>query len=48
MLSAKGEVILRNASQSRGRVLDTPMDRFVAANKVEYATLLRPIDQAHI
>jgi hypothetical protein len=48
MLSAKGEVILRNASQSRGRVLDTPMDRFIAANKVEYAALLRPIDQAHI
>jgi hypothetical protein len=48
MLSAKGEVILRNASQSRGRVLDMPMERFVAASKVEYATLLRPIDQAHI
>jgi len=48
MLSAKGEVILRNASQSRGRVLDMPMDRFVAASKVDYAALLRPIDQAHI
>ena len=48
MLSPKGEVILRNASQSRGRVLDMPMERFVAGSKVDYATLLRPIDQAHI
>ena len=48
MLSGKGEVILRNASQSRGRVVDIPMDRFVAASKVEYAALLRPIDPAYI
>jgi hypothetical protein len=48
MLSPKGEVILRNASQSQRRVLDMPMERFVGANKVEYAALLRPIDQAHI
>ena len=43
MLAPQGEVILRHASQSRGRVLDEPMDRFVAVNKVQYATLLRPV-----
>jgi hypothetical protein len=44
ILSAAGEPILRNASQSRGRVLDEPLSRFVAANRVQYATLLRPVE----
>lgn len=43
MLSANGNVILRHASQSRGRVLDEPMERFVAVNRVQYASLLRPV-----
>lgn len=37
-----GELLLRHASQSRRRVLDERMDRFVAANRVHYVTLLRP------
>jgi hypothetical protein len=37
-----GELLLRHASQSKGRVLDEHMDRFVAANRVRYVTLLRP------
>jgi hypothetical protein len=43
MLSATGEPILRHASQSRRRVLDEPLKRFVAVNRVQYATLLRPL-----
>jgi N-acetylmuramoyl-L-alanine amidase-like protein len=45
MLSPKGDVILRHASQSRGRVIDQPMDLFVAINRVQYASLLRPVDR---
>ena len=37
-----GELLLRHASQSRHRVLDESMQRFVAANRVRYVTLLRP------
>jgi hypothetical protein len=37
-----GALLLRHASQSRNRVLDERMDRFVAANGVRYVTLLRP------
>ena len=37
-----GELLLRHASQSRHRVLDERMDRFVAVNRVRYVTLLRP------
>jgi len=37
-----GELLLRHASQSRQRVLDERMDRFVAVNHVRYVTLLRP------
>ncbi|MPZ38231.1 MAG: DUF1460 domain-containing protein [Rhizobiales bacterium] len=43
ILSPQGEVTLRHASQSRGRVIDEPMGRFVAANKVQYAALLRVV-----
>jgi hypothetical protein len=38
----RGELLLRHASQSRHRVLDERMDRFVAVNRVRYVTLLRP------
>jgi len=41
-LGGGGGLLLRHASQSKGRVLDEPMDRFVAANRVRYVTLLRP------
>jgi hypothetical protein len=41
-LGGRGELLLRHASQSKGRVLDEPMDRFVAVNRVRYVTLLRP------
>jgi hypothetical protein len=40
-LGSGGELLLRHASQSKGRVLDERMDRFVAANRVRYVTLLR-------
>jgi hypothetical protein len=36
-----GELLLRNASQSRGRVLDDRMKTFVTANPVKFVTLLR-------
>ena len=36
-----GEVMLRHASQRRGRVADDRLDRFVAANRVRYVTVLR-------
>ena len=35
-------LLLRHASESRHRVLDERMDRFVAHNRVRYVTLLRP------
>jgi N-acetylmuramoyl-L-alanine amidase-like protein len=37
-----GELLLRHASQSKQRVLDERMDRFIAVNHVRYVTLLRP------
>jgi hypothetical protein len=38
----KGQMMLRHASQTHGRVLDEPMDRFLAQNHVRYVTLWRP------
>jgi N-acetylmuramoyl-L-alanine amidase-like len=38
-------LLLRHAAQSRGRVLDQRMNRFLAVNGVKYVTLLRPIEQ---
>jgi hypothetical protein len=43
---ADGELLLRHASQSRHRVLDERMDRFIAINRVRYVTLLRPEEPA--
>ena len=40
-----GELLLRHASQRRGRVVDDRLDRFVAANRVQYVTLLRAADR---
>ena len=39
-----GALLLRHASESRRRVLDERMDRFVAVNHVRYVTLLRPLE----
>ncbi len=38
----KGELLLRHASQSRHRVLDESLQRFLAMYRVRYVTLLRP------
>ena len=40
----KGELLLRNASQSRGRVIDQSMKGFLAANGVRFVSVLRPQD----
>jgi hypothetical protein len=39
-----GELLLRNASQSRGRVVDDKMTSFVTLNPVKFVTLLRAAD----
>ena len=41
-----GDLLLRHASESRHRVLDERMDRFLARNRVRYVTLLRPEEPA--
>jgi hypothetical protein len=43
-----GELMLRHASQSRHRVLDESMQRFLAINRVRYVTLLRPVEPPHV
>jgi hypothetical protein len=43
-----GELLLRHASLSRGRVLDESMQRFLAQNRVRYLTLLRPEEPAKV
>ena len=42
MFGGKDEFLLRHASEMHGRVLDQPMREFVAINRVQYVTLLRP------
>ena len=39
-----GELMLRHASRSRGRILDDRMETFVNASRVTYLTLLRPTE----
>jgi Protein of unknown function (DUF1460) len=39
-----GELLMRNASQSRGRVVEDKMAAFVTTNPVKYVTLLRPAE----
>jgi hypothetical protein len=46
MLGSKSELLLRHASESRGRVVDEPVQRFLAVNGTRYATVLRPQDGA--
>jgi N-acetylmuramoyl-L-alanine amidase-like protein len=42
----KYPLLLRHAAESRRRVLDERMDRFLAHNRVRYVTLLRPEEPA--
>ena len=39
-----GALMLRSAAQSRRRVVDEPLAQFVAANRVQYVTLLRAVE----
>ena len=41
-----GELLLRHASQSRHRVLDESLERFLGVYRVRYVTLLRPQEPA--
>ena len=43
-----GELLLRNASQSRGRVVDDKMTAFVTVNPVTYVTLLRAAENTPV
>jgi len=43
-----GELLLRNASQSRGRVMDDKMATFVTVNPVTYVTLLRAAENTPV
>jgi len=45
MFGGKGELLLRHASQSHGRVVDQGMEQFLAVNRPQYVTLWRPQDQ---
>lgn len=42
VVDAAGKIWLRHASQSRGRVVDEELTRFVAKTRVKRVTLLRP------
>ena len=42
VMTPNGEPRLRHAAQSRGRVLDEPLARFLSVNHVKAATVLRP------
>jgi N-acetylmuramoyl-L-alanine amidase-like protein len=43
-----GKLLLRHASQTRHRVLDESMERFLAKYRVRYITLLRPEEPAAV
>ena len=43
-----GELLLRNASQSRGRVVEDRMTAFVTANPVKFVTLLRAAESTPV
>jgi hypothetical protein len=44
MFGPNGEFLLRHASRSHYRVVEEPMERFLAVNRVAYVTVLRPQD----
>jgi hypothetical protein len=43
-----GELLLRNASQSHGRVVEEKMATFVTVNPVKYVTLLRAVEKTPV
>ena len=45
-IGSGGELLLRHASQSRHRVFDESLERFLATYRVRYVTLLRPQERA--
>jgi hypothetical protein len=46
VLGKGGELLLRHASQSRGRVIDEKMSTFVTGNLVRHVTLVRPTERS--
>jgi hypothetical protein len=46
VVGSNGGMLLRHASQSRARVLEERLDRFLAVNRVRFVTLLRPIEKS--
>jgi hypothetical protein len=48
MFDKNGELVLRNASQRRGRVIDDRMATWVTVNPVRYVTLLRATETAPV
>lgn len=46
VIGGEGELLLRHASQSRGRVSDQMMEGFFVANGTQYVTVLRPLEAA--
>ena len=44
MFGGKGQLLLRHASQSRGRVGDQTIESFFAINGTQHVTVLRPLD----
>jgi hypothetical protein len=44
----RGELLLRNASQSRGRVVEDKMATFVTVNPVKHVTLLRAAEKTPV
>jgi hypothetical protein len=48
IVGPRGELLLRHASQSRQRVINEPLGAFVTVNRVQYVTLLRPLERAAV
>jgi len=46
IVRSDGELLLRHATRSRGRVLDERLAHFLAVNRVRRVTLLRPLEPA--
>ena len=44
VVASDGDLLLRHAARSRGRVLDQRLTHFLAANRVRRVTLLRPLE----
>ena len=46
MMGEGGALRLRHASQSRRRVLEEPIEKFLDASRVKWVTVLRPQERA--